>query len=121
MRFDDGIVRAPSRYLPTSPDAGRVLVGGRTFQFVGLEPVTSSVTAADVTVTFGTTNDTIIADHRCATGQLALLATAAEDFDFARPTGSLTINVGGGQPHDPGHRRPRRRQPHGQRRRGRSP
>ena len=32
-----------------------------------------------------------------ASGRLVLLATAAEDFDFAHPTASLTINVGGGR------------------------
>ena len=43
MRFDGGIANA-SRYLPAGPTAGRVLVGARTFDFVGLEPVTSNVT-----------------------------------------------------------------------------
>ena len=50
MRFDDGAASAIT-YVPSGPDSGRVLVGGRTFDFVGLEPVSSSVTAADVTVT----------------------------------------------------------------------
>ena len=94
MRFDDGAANAIT-YVPSGPDSGRVLVGGRTFDFAGLEPVSSNVTVSDVTVTFGTPGDTIVLTT-LANGNIALQATGAEDIDFAAPTGTLTINVGDG-------------------------
>ena len=119
MRFDGGTV-AGITYLPTSPDAGRVLVGGRTFQFAGLEPVSSSVTAADVTVTFGTPNDTIILTTDAATGQLALLANGGRGLRLRPPHGIADDQRRRREPDDPGHHRPGHRQPHGQQRPERS-
>ena len=95
MRFDGGTASGIT-YLPSSPDAGRVLVGARTFDFVGLEPVTSNVPSPDVILTYGTEDDELVLTV-LANGNITIQATGAEDIDFVVPTGSLTINAGKGK------------------------
>ena len=95
MRFDGGT--GGIAYLPSSPDAGRVIVGGRTFDFVGLEPVSKNGEGTpDVTLTYGTEDDEFVLTV-LANGNITVQATGAEDIDFVAPTASLTINAGKGK------------------------
>ena len=73
-----------------------MLVGARTFDFVGLEPVTSNVPSPDVILTYGTEDDVLVLTV-LANGNITIQATGAEDIDFVVPTGSLTINAGKGE------------------------
>ncbi|MCA9167152.1 MAG: hypothetical protein KDB23_05770, partial [Planctomycetales bacterium] len=85
-------------YLPTSPDAGQIVLDDAiTIEFAGLEPVTSTVTAERVTVDFTNTDDTItLSTDASDPNRLLLDANFAEDFSFVRPTRSLTLTLGGG-------------------------
>ena len=95
--FDTLVIAIPHAaitYLPTGPDSGSVVLDGTTtIAFAGLEPVSSSVTAADVTVTFGDTEDTVLLVTDTS-GQLRLDATAAEiSSSPSRPTRSRSTSA----------------------------
>ena len=85
------------RYVPTSPDAGTVVLDESVdIPFAGLEPVTSTVTSARVVVDFSRTDDTItLTTDPTDPNRLHLNANLAEDFSFLRPTQALVVNLGG--------------------------
>ncbi|MFC1766290.1 hypothetical protein ACFL6U_29965, partial [Planctomycetota bacterium] len=63
--------------------------------YYGLEPITSTVTAAHVMLDYGTTGETIEVTD-AGGGQTTVTSTAGETTTFNNPTGTLTINAGGG-------------------------
>ena len=70
---------------------------GQTIAYFGLEPVTTSVTAADVVIDLPNTNNTAIfeVDPGDAT-KLRISGSGFETTSFAIPTATITLNLGGG-------------------------
>ena len=64
-----------------------------TITFTGLEPITSTITATNVTLNYSTTAETITVTD-AGGGQTTVASTAAETVTFNNPTGTLTINAG---------------------------
>ena len=97
MRFDapNGSVVDAVGYRPSGIDSGYVDFGNASIAFAGLEPVSNSVTAVDVVVTYTDPSDELTVSTDGVTGHVVITASKAEQFDFALPTGSVTINAGG--------------------------
>ncbi|MCK5148367.1 hypothetical protein KAR48_16540, partial [bacterium] len=62
-------------------------------EYIGLEPVTNSGTAADMVFNYSTDAETITISSASST-QTELASTHAETTTFTNPTNSLTINAG---------------------------
>ena len=75
--------------------SGTIELDGLLITYYDLEPITSSIDAVNVTLNYSGVDETItIAD--AGGGQTTVDSTAGEVVTFANPTGSLTINTGGG-------------------------
>ena len=61
--------------------------------YTGLEPITSTITATDVTLNYSTASETITVGD-AGGGSTAVTSTAGESVTFINPTGTLTINAG---------------------------
>lgn len=94
LRFTGTPTTGALTYLPDGLQSGDVLVGDRRVRFEGLEPVSSTVTAPVVTLTYIDPADELVLTATSST-QLKLTSTRAETIDFALPGQSLTINAGG--------------------------
>ncbi|MDP7020183.1 MAG: hypothetical protein QGG36_30580, partial [Pirellulaceae bacterium] len=71
------------------------LTGNQTITYTGLEPITSTVSATNVTLDYDTSAQTITVADSGSAGQTKVSANAnAEVITFANPSGSLTINAG---------------------------
>jgi autotransporter-associated beta strand protein len=78
----------------TDLDTGSVVITGNSvFNYDDLEPITSTITATNVTLNFSTAAETITIASGGA-GQTTVSSTAGESVTFANPTGTLTINAG---------------------------
>jgi Ca2+-binding RTX toxin-like protein len=80
-------------------DAGSIKVDSRTIQYTGLEPISDNLAAVNRVFSFGNSNDDItLADDGTPGNGISRLSSAgsSETVDFLDPTGSLTINAGGG-------------------------
>jgi|GEM_PF-2772485 len=66
-----------------------------TVEYSGLEPITSSIMAAHVVLNYGGSAETITLTDGGG-GQTTVASTAGELTTFNNPTGSLTLNAGGG-------------------------
>lgn len=66
-----------------------------TIEYTGLEPITSSITASNVTLSFGNSSEAVTITD-AGGGQTKVDSTAGEAVTFINPTNSLTINAGGG-------------------------
>ncbi|WP_197231984.1 dockerin type I domain-containing protein [Novipirellula artificiosorum] len=77
---------------------GDIDIDGATIQYTGLEPITSTITAVDIVLNFGATDETITVTAVGAGLTNVDSDTGGETTTFANPTGSLTINTeaGGG-------------------------
>ena len=75
---------------------GHITLGSLTINYKGLEPITQSISASDVTLTYGTGNDTITISDSGTAGQTKVTSTGGETVTFVNPTNSLTINAGDG-------------------------
>ena len=77
---------------------GGVLLNGSGTDFItytGLEPISSTITATNVTLNYSGTSETITVTD-AGGGQTTVNSTAGEITTFNNPTGTLTINAGGG-------------------------
>jgi hypothetical protein len=84
-------------YNFTAADSGNMTLDTNSITYTGLEPISSTVTATNVSLNYSGSDDTIVVDELgVSTTQLFVTSTAAENIDFTRPTGSLTIDAGGG-------------------------
>ncbi|WP_417398278.1 beta strand repeat-containing protein, partial [Gimesia chilikensis] len=63
--------------------------------YTGLEPISSTINATNVTLNYGGTSETITVTD-AGGGQTTVNSTAGEVVTFNNPTGTLTINAGGG-------------------------
>jgi fibronectin-binding autotransporter adhesin len=81
-------------------DGSIVMSSYGTVNYIGLEPITNSGTATDVifNLTAGADQAEIVDDGHVANGIARLVSNngSFEQTDFALPSGSLTINTGGG-------------------------
>ena len=66
-----------------------------TVEYTGLEPITSTITADDVVLNYGSSAETITLTD-AGGGQTRVVSTAGEMTTFNNPTVSLTLNAGGG-------------------------
>ncbi|WP_298867210.1 LamG-like jellyroll fold domain-containing protein, partial [uncultured Gimesia sp.] len=85
-------------YFFTNSSSGSVRIDGSMTDFItytGLEPITSTITTADVTLNYSGVSETITITD-AGGGQTTVNSTAGELLTFANPTNSLTINTGAG-------------------------
>ncbi len=68
-------------------------IGLTTITYTGLEPITSTVTAAIVTLNYSTAAETIAVSSG-GTGQTTVSSTAGETVTLNNPSGTLAINAG---------------------------
>jgi len=86
-------------YSFANANDGSITVAGSTLNFMGLEPITDNLSAVDRVFTFSGAEDqiTLSDDNTPGDGVSRIVAPgSAETVDFTNPTGSLTINGGGG-------------------------
>ncbi|PHS05920.1 MAG: hypothetical protein COA78_14865, partial [Blastopirellula sp.] len=78
----------------TDETSGTVdLTGNSTISYTGLEPITSTINAANVTLNYSDAAETIsISD--AGSGKTTVNSDKAEVVTFTNPTGKLTINAG---------------------------
>ncbi len=69
------------------------ITGNATITYTGLEPITSNVTATNVTLNYSTTAETITVTD-AGSGQTTVNSTVGEVTTFNNPSGTLTINAG---------------------------
>ena len=98
--FDSLIVSGATSTLvlgAVDPNSGSVSLGGQTIAYFGLEPVTTSVTAADVVIDLPNTSNTatLEVDPGDAT-KLRISGSGFETTSFTIPTATITLNLGGG-------------------------
>ncbi len=80
----------------TNNQDGTILIASQfTVNYTGLEPITSTTLATDVTLNYSTTAETItVSDSGTAGWTTVDSDVAGEIITFANPTGTLTINAG---------------------------
>ena len=66
-----------------------------TIEYTGLEPITSTITASDITLNYSSSTETITVTD-AGDGRTTVASTLGEITTFDNPTNSLTINAGGG-------------------------
>ena len=93
----DSGVHASVIYLATGPDSGTIARDTDVLDYAGLEPIIDNLVVADrIVATSNLTDNARLADLGA---QLILESTdvipAFESVTFAKPTNSLTINLGG--------------------------
>ena len=74
---------------------GAVVLDGQTINYTGLEPIASTVTAANVTLNYSAAGESITVSD-AGSSQTNVDSTSGETTTFDNPTASLTINAGGG-------------------------
>jgi uncharacterized repeat protein (TIGR01451 family) len=79
-------------YTYSNLNDGSVNVDGSLITYTGLEPIASTITAANVTLTYSDTAETITVSGAGAQTQVS--STLGETTTFNNPTNSLTINAG---------------------------
>lgn len=78
--------------------SGSIRINGALTDFItytGLEPITSTINAADITLNYSGVSETITISD-AGGGQTTVTSTAGEMLTFSDPTNSLTINTGAG-------------------------
>ncbi|MCB1088794.1 MAG: PD40 domain-containing protein, partial [Verrucomicrobiae bacterium] len=85
-------------YSFANANDGSIQIAGQgLITYTGLEPITSTITATDVVLTFNGGAETItVSDGTPGDGFMTVDSTLGESLSFAVPTGSLTINAGSG-------------------------
>ena len=76
-------------------DGTITVTGNPQITYTGLEPVTFTGTASDVILNYSAASETITVTD-AGGGQITVDSTVGETVTFNDPTGSLTINAGGG-------------------------
>ncbi|MEQ9069558.1 MAG: hypothetical protein RLO18_22685, partial [Gimesia chilikensis] len=85
-------------YFFTNANDGRIQLNGSGTNFItytGLEPISSTINATDVTLNYSGVSETITVTD-AGGGQTTVNSTAGEITTFNNPTGTLTINAGSG-------------------------
>ncbi|MBT3378802.1 MAG: hypothetical protein HN406_24585, partial [Lentisphaerae bacterium] len=78
-----------------SENDGLINLDGAIVQYTGLEPITSTVTATNVYLNYGSTGETITVSD-AGVGQMTVDSTAGESITFNSPSALLEINAGAG-------------------------
>jgi hypothetical protein len=89
---------ASMEYFFTNASDGSIQLNGSGTNFItytGLEPISSTINATDVTLNYSGVSETITVTD-AGGGQTTVNSTAGEMTTFNNPTGTLTINAGGG-------------------------
>ena len=81
-------------YNFTNENDGSIDLDGSLISYTGLEPISSTITAANVILNYSGADDLISVSG--GVGQTTVDSTAGEEVTFNNPTGSLTIDGGGG-------------------------
>jgi hypothetical protein len=79
----------------TGPGSGTIGLDGSTITYSGLEPISMTTAVVNLVLNYSSASETIWAEY-AGPGQTSVYSTAAEGVTFVNPTGSLTINAGGG-------------------------
>jgi hypothetical protein len=82
-------------YNFTNANDGDMDFDGRVITYTGLEPISSTIAAADVTLNYSAATETITVSD-AGGGKTQVDSTAGEFINFDNPTNSLTVNAGGG-------------------------
>ncbi|MCA9447276.1 MAG: hypothetical protein KC931_09165, partial [Candidatus Omnitrophica bacterium] len=77
-----------------NPNDGGIDLDGSKIEYRGLEPISSTISATNVTLDYGTTTETITVTN-AGGGQTSVASTEGELTTFNNPAGTLTINAGG--------------------------
>src|SRR5262249_23902256 len=78
----------------TNPHDGSVQLGSLLINYTGLLPITSSITASDVTLTYADSTNKTITITDAGGGQTTVTSDSGETTTFANPSTTLTINAG---------------------------
>ncbi|WP_146522014.1 dockerin type I domain-containing protein [Stieleria varia] len=89
------VVVNDATYTYLNNNDGNVNLDGSLITYTGLEPVTASITATNVTMNYSAASETITAVD-AGGGMTTVDSTLGETTTFTNPTNSLTINTGGG-------------------------
>ena len=81
--------------VPTGPHSGLIALDGQAVHYDGLEPITLSGTT-DVSVAGSSGDDALLVTSSGGTITVASTTGSIESVSFATPSGSLTIDGGGG-------------------------
>jgi len=76
-------------------DGSVTITGNALITYTGLEPITSSITATNVVLNYSGASETITVTD-AGGGRTTITSTAGETTIFNNPSGTLTINTGGG-------------------------
>ena len=76
-------------------DGTITVTGNPLITYTGLEPITATITASNVTLNYGASSETITVTD-AGGGQTTASSTAGESTTFNNPSGDFTINAGGG-------------------------
>lgn len=89
---------ATAVYNYTDASSGSIQLAGQgLISYTGLEPITSTIAAADVTLNFNGGDETIdVTDPTPADNMITVDSTLGESLTLNIPSGSLTINGGSG-------------------------
>jgi len=80
-------------YNHTNLNDGTIDLDTKLITYTGLEPISATITATNVTLNYSTVAETITISSG-GVGQTTVNSTAGEFVTFNNPTGSLTINAG---------------------------
>ncbi|MBN73871.1 MAG: hypothetical protein CME32_31845, partial [Gimesia sp.] len=97
LAFEGGSLSSMEYYFTNASDGSVQLNGSGTnfLTYTGLEPITSTVNATNVTLNYGADSETITVTD-AGGGQTTVNSTSGEVLTFFNPTGTLTINAGDG-------------------------
>ncbi|MCA9437011.1 MAG: hypothetical protein KC978_14590, partial [Candidatus Omnitrophica bacterium] len=93
LKIVNGTVETAT-YRFDNPNDGGIDLDGHQIEYRGLEPISSSITATNVTLDYSTTAETITVTD-AGGGQTSVASTEGELTTFNNPAGTLTINAGG--------------------------
>ncbi|MCB9770178.1 MAG: proprotein convertase P-domain-containing protein [Candidatus Omnitrophica bacterium] len=93
LKIVNGTVETAT-YRFDNPNDGGIDLDGRKIEYRGLEPISSTISATNVTLDYGTNAETITVTD-AGGGQTTVASTEGELTTFNNPSGTLTINAGG--------------------------
>jgi len=90
----DGGAHQNLAFTASGPNSGTVTLDGQEVSYAGLEPITVSGTAANVTVDGSIVSDDLVLERVDATNlRVRTTNGSIESVQFADPTGSFTVNM----------------------------